>query len=65
LAGSRIRRKGLETWVAVSFCQTRSALLRCIREEVIRGGEFYPGRDNMPVSADILAKIEDFPDRIG
>jgi hypothetical protein len=56
--------KGKEIWQPVSFCQTREALLRAIREKVVRGAEFYPGSENLAVSASEMAKLADFPARI-
>ena len=56
--------KGKEQWEAVSFCQTKKALLVAIHEKVERGAAFYQGGANLAVDADAMAKLADFPDRI-
>lgn len=54
--------KGNEIWVAMSFCQTKHALLTAIHEKIERGASFYQGSENLAVSADGTARIADFPD---
>lgn len=56
--------KGKEQWQAVSFCQTRKALLRAVDEKVVRGGQFYRGSANAAVEPSALAQIERFPARV-
>lgn len=54
-----------ETWQPVSFCQTRSALLRAVLEKVQRGAAYYPaGGRSHAVALSKLAAIELFPPRI-
>ena len=55
---------GKEVWQAVSFCQTRKALLRAIDEKVVRGAEFYRGSENLAVSGEQMAKLANLPERI-
>lgn len=56
--------KGMEQWEAVSFCQTKKALLTALREKVIGGARYYPGSENCAVEPEQMARIEDFPQRI-
>jgi hypothetical protein len=59
------RRVSKTAWLAVSFCRTRSALLRAVLEKVQRGAAYYPaGGKNHAVDPLAAAQIEDFPPRI-
>ncbi len=46
-----------ENWRGRSFCRTRKALIRCIREYV----KLEPGEDQGPVEA-AVARVERFPE---
>jgi hypothetical protein len=56
--------KGQVQWQAVSFCQTKAALLRSIHEKVERGAAFYRGSENLAVDAAAMAKLAEFPEKI-
>jgi hypothetical protein len=52
-------------WSTQSFCQTRNALERAIREKIIHAAKFYPGGNSMPVDDAAMATVKTLPEKIG
>jgi hypothetical protein len=58
-------RRGQAEWQGQSYCQTRDALLRSIREKIVKASAFYKGAKAMQVAPEALAIIAALPERIG